>query len=417
MSSETIESGGARATAPPAGIPADGTVGTATALLDAYRPGGDCRFFASPARTLLAHGARHQVPHGDSPLAERVAETMAAAESEGGAAPVVVGAVPFRTEEPAALVVPQAVRWAPPLRTDPLIALPGPPADAGEAWRMRPMPEAHTYEEAVGEAVARLKQGGLEKVVLARTLELRPDDPRKAPDVAGMVQRLARRDPNGYTFALPVGAGETLLGASPELLVSRRGRRLVANPLAGSAPRRADMADDVRTAARLLESSKDLHEHALVVDAVRASLEPFCEELSVPQRPTLVRTATMWHLSTSVTGTLRDGAPPTSLDLALALHPTPAVCGTPTGAAHATIGELEPFERGFFTGVVGWGDEHGDGEWVVTLRCAEADRNRLRLYAGAGVVRDSDPASETAETAAKFRTFLNAVGVEQEAAR
>ncbi len=399
---------------PPARGPGEGTVGVATALLDSYRPGADSRFLASPTRTLLAHGARHRVPHGTGGLGERAAEAIAAARDAGVARPVVVGAVPFRADEPAALVVPEAVRWAPPLRQDPLIALPGPEPAGAADWRVSPVPDTGTYEKAVGEAVARLERGELRKVVLARTLELRSARGAE-PDVPAMLQRLARRDPGGYTFALPTGPGRTLLGASPELLVSRRGRHVVANPLAGSAPRSADVAEDVRAAARLLESAKDLHEHAVVVDAVRARLAPSCAELSVPARPTLVRTATMWHLSTTVTGTLRDdaGPGPSSLDLALALHPTPAVCGTPTDDARAAIGELEPFERGFFTGMVGWADEHGDGEWVVTLRCAEAEESTLRLFAGAGVVAASRPEAETAETAAKFRTFLDAVGAER----
>ncbi|SCE56003.1 isochorismate synthase [Streptomyces sp. Termitarium-T10T-6] len=131
----------------------------------------------------------------------------------------------------------------------------------------------------------------------------------------------------------------------------------------------------------------------------------------MPARPTLIRTATMWHLSTTVTGTLRS-PDASALELALALHPTPAVCGTPTQTAREVIAETEPFDRGFFTGVIGWGDAEGDGDWVVTIRCAEAEERMLRLYAGAGVVAASEPEAETAETAAKFRTFLSAVGAE-----
>ncbi|MFI1971259.1 isochorismate synthase [Streptomyces cinnamoneus] len=385
----------------------DATVGAATSLLDAYEP-GRARFFASPTRTLLAHGARAHVPHGDAPLARRVAETLDAELLAGNAAPVVVGAVPFDHTAPAALAVPEAVRWAPPLAEDPLVALPAaPPAPA--AWDVRPVPEPGVYGDAVAEAVRRMNRGEFSKVVLARTLELRSS---RDLDLPALLQRLARRDPTGYTFAVPSGPGRTLLGASPELLVSRRGGRLVANPLAGSTPRSADLAEDVRRAAALLESAKDLHEHAVVVDAVRAALAPYCRTLEVPARPTLVRTATMWHLSTTVTGEPADPAV-SALELASALHPTPAVCGTPTATARDVIGELEPFDRGFFTGMVGWGDANGDGEWVVTIRCAEAAERSLRLYAGAGVVAQSSPEAETAETGAKFQTFLQAVGVDQ----
>ncbi|MBO0656451.1 chorismate-binding protein [Streptomyces triculaminicus] len=186
------------------------------------------------------------------------------------------------------------------------------------------MPEPGVYGEAVAEAVRRMCRGEFSKVVLARSLRLTSD---RDLDLPGLLQRLARRDPSGYTFALPSGPGRTLLGASPELLVSRSGGRLVANPLAGSTPRSADLAEDVRRAAALLESAKDLHEHAVVVDAVREALAPYCRTLDVPARPTLVRTAAMWHLSTTVTGELDDPAV-SALELACALHPTPAVCGT-----------------------------------------------------------------------------------------
>jgi isochorismate synthase len=146
-----------------------------------------------------------------------------------------------------------------------------------------------------------------------------------------------------------------------------------------------------------------------VVASVRAALAPFCTRITVPERPTLLRTAGMWHLSTTVTGELAD-PDTTALDLACALHPTPAVCGTHTEVARSVIAESEPFDRGPYTGMVGWQDADGDGEWVVTIRCAEAEGRRLRLFAGAGVVAASTPDAETAETAAKFRTFLDAMG-------
>ncbi|MGW7556655.1 isochorismate synthase DhbC [Streptomyces rimosus] len=381
------------------------SLGKATALLDAYTPGA--RFLGTPTRTLLGQGTHSEVPHDERPLPQRVAATLDAARADGHGAPFVVGAVPFDQSAPAALTVPGSVRTAPPLTADPLIALPADPP-AAAAWDIRPVPEPEVYGAGVAAAVERMWRGEFSKVVLARTLELTTPDPL---DIPAMLQRLARRDPSGYTFALPTSPGRTLLGASPELLVSRRGDRVVANPLAGSTPRSDDLAEDVRRAAALLESAKDLHEHAVVVDAVHRALAPYCTDLTVPARPTLLRTATMWHLSTTVTGTL--AAPDTSaLELACALHPTPAVCGTPTDTARQVITDTEPFDRGFFTGMVGWGDASGDGEWVVTIRCAEAEERSLRLYAGAGVVAASEPAAETAETGAKFRTFLSAVGAE-----
>ncbi|MGV2915794.1 isochorismate synthase DhbC [Streptomyces alfalfae] len=380
-------------------------VGAATALLDDYTPGR--RFLATPTRTLLAEGVHAHVPHDDRPLPQRVAAALAAARAAGTDRPHVIGAVAFDQSAPAALAVPETLRTAPPLTADPLIALPAETPEATD-WRIRPVPSPEEYGEGVAGAVERMWRGEFSKVVLARTLELTAPAPL---DIPLMLQRLARRDPSGYTFALPTAPGRTLVGASPELLVSRRGHQVVANPLAGSTPRSSDLAEDVRRAAALLESAKDLHEHAVVVDAVHQALAPFCTDLTIPARPTLIRTATMWHLSTTVTGAL--ASPDASaLELACALHPTPAVCGTPTATAREVIRETEPFDRGFFTGMVGWGDADGDGEWVVTIRCAEAEERSLRLYAGAGVVAASDPVAETAETGAKFRTFLDAVGAE-----
>ncbi|MFJ3876981.1 isochorismate synthase [Streptomyces sp. NPDC090077] len=394
--------------APPVSAAADApdhpAVGAATALLGAYRPGD--RFLATPTRTLLAQGPATAVPDDGTPLPDRVRAALDRARRAGSARPVVLGAVPFDSTAPAALAVPREVRTGPPLRADPLVTLPADPPEALD-WKVVEVPAPEQYARAAAEAVARMTAGEAQKVVLARTLEV--SAPGHEPDPAVLLGRLARFDPAGYTFALPVGPGRTLLGASPELLVARRGGRLVANPLAGSTPRAADLAEDVRRAAALLESAKDLHEHAVVVEQVRGAMAPYCSSLEVPARPALVRTATMWHLSTTVTGTLADPGT-TSLDVAAALHPTPAVCGTPTAAARRMIGDVEPFDRGFYTGMLGWQDSSGDGEWVVTLRCAEAVDGLLRLYAGAGVVPASDPLAETAETAAKFRTFLSAVG-------
>ncbi|MET7640146.1 isochorismate synthase [Streptomyces sp. NPDC005438] len=381
-------------------------VGTATALLDAYTPGS--RFLATPRHTLLTRGVRTHVPHGPAPLAERVAHTLRSVHTDSSLTPLVIGAVPFDQNAPNALVVPEVVSAASPLRADPLISLP-PSAAPRHRWNITAHPSEEVYAKNVAELVTRMRSREFDKVVLSRTLELESEERVNLP---AMLQRLARRDPTGYTFALPVDQRRTLLGASPELLVSREGNRVVANPLAGSTPRSGDLAEDVRRAAALLDSDKDLHEHAVVVEAVREALGRFCSTLDVPGRPTLTRTATMWHLSTTVTATL-DQPSVSALELASALHPTPAVCGTPTDLAREVITDTEGFDRGYFTGMVGWGDAQGDGEWVVTLRCAEVAERSLRLYAGAGIVDASQPRAEVEETEAKFRTFLHAVGVER----
>jgi isochorismate synthase len=270
--------------------------------------------------------------------------------------------------------------------------------------QLREVPSADTYEETVREAVARIRRGEMRKVVLARTIEVTAErelDPRQ---LAG---RLRAVDPDAFTFAVPSDDG-VLVGASPELLVSRRGHEVRSNPLAGSAPRSGDPNEDRANADALIESSKDREEHAIVVDAVAETLRPFCTELEWDQEPILLDTPNVWHLSTRFRGSLRQPAP-TALELVAALHPTPAVAGEPRQAALETIAELEPFDRGGYAGPVGWVDAEGDGEWAIALRCAELSGNRAVLYAGAGIVADSEPTRELDETERKFRAFLDAL--------
>jgi isochorismate synthase len=202
-----------------------------------------------------------------------------------------------------------------------------------------------------------------------------------------------------------------LVGASPELLVARRGDVVTCRPFAGSAPRRPDPAADHASGAALAESAKNRHEHALVVDEMRKTLDPLCVDLQVAPTPELSTTAALWHLSTPITGRLREKSV-TALDLAVALHPTPAVGGVPAGAAADLITELEG-DRGFYAGAVGWCDARGDGRWVVSIRCAQlsADRRTAIAHAGGGIVADSDPDDEVAETTTKFKTVLSALGV------
>ncbi|GAA2336088.1 isochorismate synthase [Dactylosporangium salmoneum] len=387
------------------------SVETEPDLVAEYRPGASS-VFASPRGTLLAEGTYFAVPPSGRPdgladLDRRVRAVLGVAEAAGHPVRAVVGAVPFAPGGRDHLVVPMRLRR-------------GAPPSAGQAMRaagtvgilgLRPAPEPARYAEAVARAVRHIDAGAYTKVVLARSL--RVDAPGFDP--APVVRALAAGEPSAYTFGIDAGGGRTLLGASPELLVSRRGRRVAAHPLAGSAPRSADPAEDARRAAALLRSAKDRHEHAVVVDAVAGALRPHCAELSVPAEPTLVRTSTMWHLGTVVAGTVADPGV-SALALATALHPTPAVCGTPTAAARAAIGELEAFDRGLYTGMVGWVDAEGDGEWAVTIRCALADPAGLDLYAGAGIVAGSDPAAELAETSAKLGTMLAALGLAAESA-
>jgi isochorismate synthase len=278
------------------------------------------------------------------------------------------------------------------------------PHDAFTALQLREAPAAAGYADAVAKAVDRIRSGELRKVVLARTIEVeagRTLDPRP------LLHRLRAVDPDAYTFAMPTDEG-VIVGASPELLVSRRGRQVRSNPLAGSAARSGDPEEDRANADALAGSSKDREEHAIVVEAVAETLRPLCDELTWDPEPVLRETPNVWHLSTSFVGVLRDPAP-TALDLVAGLHPTPAIAGSPTNAALAVIEELEPFDRGRYAGPVGWIDAEGDGEWAIALRCAELLGDRATLFAGAGIVADSYPSLEVDETERKFRAFLDAL--------
>jgi isochorismate synthase len=354
---------------------------------------------------------------GQGGRAAEAAASLLGALDEGA---VAVGALPFDGRVPAHLWVPRRL-----LRTTPDSGMPGhhhpgdgeapaegpPPAarraPAGDAGgldaRAEPAPEA--YAAAVAEAVERIRGGDLRKVVLARTLlvELAAD-----PDPAAVLRRLHRRDPGCHTYAVRDAAGRLLLGATPETLLRRRGRTLICGPMAGSAPRSTDPGEDRAAAQRLLGSAKDHREHRLVVEAMTEALAPFCDHLDVDPRPRLTATASVWHLATTLRGRLVEGAP-SALGLAAAVAPTPAVCGTPTPAALEAIHELEPIPRGLYSGLVGWVDAAGDGEWVVALRCASLDGRRARLFAGAGIVEGSVPELEVAETEAKFGALLAAL--------
>ena len=277
------------------------------------------------------------------------------------------------------------------------------PAEAFADAELVMSPTAALYAGAVAEAARRVRAGELRKVVLARTIEVegRAFDPRR------LAHRLRAVDPHAYTFIAPAGDG-LLVGASPELLVARHGSEVRANPLAGSAPRSGDPVTDRGNADRLIASAKDREEHAVVVEAVASTLEPLCSTLVWDPEPVLQETPNVWHLSTRFRGHLREPAP-TALELAVALHPTPAVGGAPAEAALAALAQLEGFDRGCYAGPVGWVDAAGNGEWAIALRCALLHGERATLYAGAGIVGASDPDAEVDETDRKFRAFLDAL--------
>jgi menaquinone-specific isochorismate synthase len=259
--------------------------------------------------------------------------------------------------------------------------------------------DAATWCTAVAAAVRRIRGDELAKVVLARDLLVTSDAPLEP---RRLLRRLASRFPDCWTFAV-----DGLLGATPELLLRRTGRQLSARVLAGTAPRGAG-ADDDRLAAALLGSAKDRAEHALAVESLVRALEPYCASLTVPDGPELLTLANVRHLASDVSGVQRKRGPRGNaglLDLIGAVHPTAAVGGTPTEAALGVIAELEGMDRGRYAGPVGWLDARGDGEFGLALRCAElvpGDPCAARLFAGCGIVADSDPAAELAETQAKF---------------
>ncbi|WP_437330564.1 isochorismate synthase DhbC [Sorangium sp. So ce381] len=397
-------------------------------LLKQYTP-ESAFFFASPTRTLLAQGVHDMIlePNGADQgdrLADRVTRVLAAASRAGAGQglPMVVGAVPFNSTSPAHLIVPRTIQSAGPLNhtsESPRAHLPI------AIQELRQVPEPRDYVRGVETAVGLMRSEVLSKVVLSRMLEMVLREP---VDLRLVLQRLSQQNRNGYTFAanlsdptaglsgaergVAMSRARTLLGASPELLLSRSGLRVIANPLAGSAVRSPDPDEDRRRAIALLASEKDRHEHAIVVDAVAAALRPFCRRLSVPDEPSLTQTPTLWHLSSRLTGELRDLSI-SSMKLATALHPTPAVCGYPTDRARDAIEAIERFDRGFFTGLVGWSDASGDGEWAVVIRCADVAGRALRLYAGAGIVIGSSGEHELAETTAKLGTMLNALGLDR----
>jgi menaquinone-specific isochorismate synthase len=291
---------------------------------------------------------------------------------------------------------------------DPRDLLPlAPPADDAPPLRLRYADGAldpATWCSAVGAAVERIMAGELAKVVLARDLLVAADQPL---DPRRLLRRLAARFPDCWTFAV-----DGLLGATPELLLRRTGRTLSARVLAGTAPRGAG-ADDDRLARELMGSAKDRAEHELAVDSLVEALAPFCSTLTAPPEPELLTLANVRHLATDVVGTQRARGPRSRaglLELVGAVHPTAAVCGTPTPIAATAIGELEGMDRGRYAGPVGWLDGRGDGEFGLALRCAELTGDRgARLFAGCGIVAGSDPAAELAETQSKFAAFQAAL--------
>ena len=407
MSSNEQAPGAGSQNSDPAGLASSTTGATDGWLLDDFLVGDV--FFASPALQHRAWGAAGVVAAHTPATSEAIVSLFQQAEARGAEDAVLFGLVPFDASRPASLGIP--------LRYEARAT----PADKAQTRAhserpnivsRQPVPAPEVYGDMVRSALDVFAQGEVNKIVLSRAMDVTLDRPL---DYGRVLPDLLARNAQGYTFAVPDWSGEggavagVMVGASPELLVRREGDRIFVNPLAGSIGRHADPEIDEARRAGLAVSEKDLREHDYVVRDIVRILREHCDELDVPDGPSVIGTDALWHLSTFITGRVRNPEQ-TALELACALHPTPAICGFPTAGAFEQINRLEPFDRGYFTGLVGWQRKNGDGEWALTLRCARHDgAKQLRLYAGAGTVAGSVPESEITETATKMETFMRAL--------
>ena len=369
-------------------------------------------FFMSPYRSFRTAGCFSRFSHSaaDGALLDgEFQRNMAAAFSDAKAAgirkPVMVGAIPFDTNQPSELFIPES--WVNFSRT-------GKQQSARYFSAQTPMdvvdrqeiPQQDAFMAMVERAAELTATPEVDKVVLSRLIDITT---RECVDSGALLERLIAQNPASFNFHVPLSDGGVLLGASPELLLRKEGDRFSSLPLAGSARRQPDDVLDREAGNKLLTSGKDRHEHELVTQAMKTVLTPRCRELSLPDSPQLVTTPTLWHLATPIEGTAL--AQENAMSLACLLHPTPALSGFPHQVAKRLIAELEPFDRQLFGGIVGWCDDEGNGEWVVTIRCARLRDRTLRLFAGAGIVPASSPLGEWRETGVKLTTMLNVFGL------
>lgn len=403
-----------------------------TIEIDAATP-VDLLRVAGPSGVLFEHdhtgvagrgvALRVDLPHGLDGAAAIVAEALGSITVDAcpdgpagatGIGPVAVGALPFRRGARASFIVPAlSVRrtadgrqW---LTTVGEGAAPRPPLALAAGASPSSLPDGFTltsprshddWRATVADAIAAIRRGEFEKVVLAREVVVDANRPIVVPDV---LARLRSLYPSCMVFAV-----EGFVGATPELLVSRAGREVRSHPLAGTYPRSGDPAVDDALAAELLASVKDRWEHHLLVDFVARELGARCAEVDVPETPSILPLRNVLHLGTDIRGVLQD-ARASVLDLVACLHPTPAVGGTPVDAALAWLDGHEGLERGRYAGPVGWVDAAGDGEFGIGIRCAEIAGRRARLFAGVGVVEGSEPQAELAETQLKLQALLAAL--------
>jgi len=337
--------------------------------------------------------------------------------------PVLFALVPFSPSSPAEFILPRIV-FRKSDGHDPIVTLIGeseddlidekfhrtitsaitcpPPRPNSNSYRVAPRTAVGHYLDAVVQARDAVRAGSLQKAVIARDIEVHADDPI---DVHAILLRLRASFGSSYRYCV-----NNIIGASPELLVSVEGSTVRSHPLAGTAPRTGDQSTDTRLAEELLASTKNQIEHRIVIDMVHDTLLPFCSYLDWEADPSIVTVANVQHLGTAIEGALTD--PPSHVfPLVRALCPTPALGGHPSAEALSFIEKTEGLDRGYYGGAVGYMDASGDGVFAVTIRCAEMspDMRTARLFAGGGIVADSDPYAELAETQAKFQAMLSAI--------
>ena len=372
----------------------------------------DSFFFMSPFRSFTTSGCftRFTCPAEggdlpDSAFQQGLASAFAAAKAAGIENPVMVGAIPFDTRQPSALFIPERCetfsRTAKQKSSRYSVS-----REPMTVTARQEIPEHPIFLDMVAQAAALTATPQVDKVVLSRLIDITAE---QNLDSGALLERLVAQNPASFNFHVPLPDGGVLLGASPELLLRKEGNHYSSLPLAGSARRQPDDVLDREAGNRLLASEKDRHEHELVTQSMKQTLAPRSLQLSLPQTPQLVNTPTLWHLATPIEGEAK--AEENALSLACLLHPTPALSGFPHQVAKQVIAELEPFERDLFGGIVGWCDSEGNGEWVVTIRCARVKDNGVRLFAGAGIVPASSPESEWRETGVKLSTMLNVFGL------
>jgi len=333
-----------------------------------------------------------------------------------GVGPVALGCVPFVPGAPADLVVP-AVQVCKDMDGATAVTVVGEVDDTAVAealaprtpnpataasWSIEPAVEVDAYLAAVAAARDGVRSGDLTKAVIARPIVVRSSEDI---DVHAVLRRLRASFGSSYRYSI-----DGMIGASPELLVEVDGPVVRSHPLAGTAPRTGDVDNDARIAAELIASTKNQIEHRVVIDVVHDTLLPWASYLDWEPEPSIVTVANVQHLGTRMEGMLSQPGP-SVIELVRALSPTPALGGHPREAAIELIQQVEGFERGRYGGAVGWVDADGNGTWAVAIRCAELsdDRRSARLVAGGGIVADSDPLAELAETQAKFQAMLSAI--------